>query len=39
MNLHEKEALLAAFLEGTLTQNQRDKFDALCQSDLSLIHI
>ena len=33
MNLHEKEALLAAFLEGTLTQNQRDQFDALCQSD------
>ena len=33
MNLHEKEALLAAFLEGTLTQNQQDQFDALCQSD------
>ena len=33
MNLHEKEALLAAFLEGTLTQNRRDQFDALCQSD------
>jgi len=39
MTLQEKEALLAAFLEGSLAQNQRAEFDALCKSDRAFAEV
>ena len=33
MNLQEKEALFAAYIEGELTPDQQATFNALCESD------